>query len=533
MANEKSLHSAHSRLLDLLDADPLATAFISNGSSVTRQEFRQNCLRMASWLQSQGVTAGDNVAVWLMNRMEWPMLLFALTSLGAALVAVNTRYRSEELKFILKKSNARFLVMQSSFQKVDFLSIAKDADLASLPKLEKVLLVGQDNSTTKASLGRETIAMPSSFSTDVLSAIVLHTPSRPAILFSTSGTTSGPKLAIHTEHTLSTHARRCAVRFKLNQPQSCYLAMLPFCGVFGLAALISALAAGAPVVMMDAFDAPQAIGLISDFRVTHTFGSDEMVKRLLEGATDDSVFKSLQVFGFGAFTSNFGQVAKKAIERGLPLIGIYGSSEVLALFAAQNTDAPLELRIQAGGIPVASPDAAIRVRDPESGALLPVGTSGTIEISSPSQFVGYYEDPQATNKAITEDGWVKTGDLGYQIGNGFVFESRFGDAIRLGGFLVDPAEIESSLAALDDVDQAYVVEIEIDGRSRVVAFVKGLEYPGRAENLITEMRSRVASYKVPACVWFIGDFPMVDGPNGAKIQRNRLREMALQYLTDK
>ncbi len=146
-------------------------------------------------------------------------------------------------------------------------------------------------------------------------------------------------------------------------------------------------------------------------------------------------------------------------------------SEVQALFAGQApSDAPAQ-RALGGGVLV-SPDARVRVRDPETGDLLEPGEPGELELRGPSLMSGYFENPEGTAEAITDDGYIRTGDLGYQTRDGFVFLTRMGDAMRLGGFLVNPAEIAGHIEDLPEVAEAQIVSFADDGRNRPFAFVR-------------------------------------------------------------
>src|SRR5205814_4889922 len=165
------------------------------------------------------------------------------------------------------------------------------------------------------------------------------------------------------------------------------------------------------------------------------------------------------------------ELGKAGWNRRIPLVGLYGSSEAQALFAVQPLHLPLQ-RIEPGGRPVAGPEAEIRVRDPDSGELAKPGRSGEIELRAPSLFAGYWNDAEATNAAMCPDGFFRTGDIGRLREDGtFVFETRRGDAIRLGGFLVSPIEIEDALKRIPAVADAQVVGIELGGQMRCAAFV--------------------------------------------------------------
>ncbi|MFL1461755.1 AMP-binding protein [Roseococcus sp. DSY-14] len=510
---------------------PDAVAFIADGEQVTVAGFDALCRRATACLQAQGVGRGDLVAVWLVNRIEWLALLFALARLGAALVTVNTRYRSEEVAHILRRSGARLLVTQAGFRRVDFLAILAGIAPGEIPALERIALLDGDAAAPAQVLGRPVTRLdlrahapaPGEDASD---------PGAPAILFPTSGTTKGPKLVIHPQRTVVGHARNCAAAHGLDQPGAVLLAGLPLCGVFGLNSVLAAFAGGAPVVLMEAFEGPAAAALFARHGVTHMYGSDEMFRRMMDAAPGDQPFPTARVFGFGAFTTSFADDARDAWSRGMPFLGMYGSSEVLALFALQPRELPVEERVRGGGRPVAGAAVQLRIRDGATGALAPAGASGEIEIRAPSTFLGYLNDPEATAAALLPDGFFRTGDVGHLRPDGtLVYEARMGDAMRLGGFLVSPAEIEDVLKRLPGVADAQVVAAEIGGQPRAVAFV--IPAPGAAPEaaaLIARSAEGMGAFKVPARLWFVAEYPMTDGTNGLKVQRNRLRDMARERL---
>jgi fatty-acyl-CoA synthase len=146
--------------------------------------------------------------------------------------------------------------------------------------------------------------------------------------------------------------------------------------------------------------------------------------------------------------------------------------------------------------------------------------------------LGYDGDAEATRAAVTDDGWLRTGDLGrLDPWGGFEFETRMGDVLRLGGFLVSPAEIEAQLQADAAVDGAQVVAVADRQGARAVAFVT--LRPGAAfdeARLIARCRAALAAFKVPARIIRLDAFPTTSGPNGTKVQRRALRDMAETWL---
>jgi fatty-acyl-CoA synthase len=242
-------------------------------------------------------------------------------------------------------------------------------------------------------------------------------------------------------------------------------------------------------------------------------------------------FPSARFFGYAAFAPAYADLPQRAESRGLTLVGLYGMSECHALMARQSESAPLPARALAGGKPVA-PKARVRARDPESGAIQPHGVAGELEIRAPSVMVGYYGDDAATRAAFTDDGFLRTGDLGHSTEDGgFVFLARLGDAFRLAGFLVSPAEIEDVLQTHPSVAGAQVVGVETPGGTKAFAFV--VVAPGEAFDeraLIAHCAARIAKFKVPVRVRPIDAFPVTPGANATKIQKAKLRELAAATL---
>jgi len=511
-----------------LEQAPESCALVVGQRQISYRELDQMGLVAAAWLREQGVLPGDRVAVWLVNRPEWLALMLGLSRIGAVLVAVNTRYRAAELQHILSMSGARILIMQPSFRKIDFQSLLQDLQPHALPDLETIAVI--DPETQLPNLNWcSGMAFPDLASTDATELEDKSGDNDLAILFATSGTTKMPKLVMHTQCSLTRHAQCVAAAFLFDQPGAGLLAPLPFCGTFGLVPVIAALAAGARITVMEAFDAKPAVELIRTHQLTHLFGSDEMYWRLLDAVPESVRLDSLRVCGFAAFQTGAAELVQQASARGIPLAGVYGSSEVQALFSIQPMQNDTQERCKGGGFP-ADPEARVRVRDAESGELIDPEQSGILEIAAKGNFSGYYNNPCATSEVIDQEGYFSTGDMGYMRKDGsFVYQTRQGDAIRLGGFLVNPSEIEDVLRECPGVVEAQVIGADVDGVQSCVAFV--IAEPDSdidADSIRAWLRNIIAPFKVPARVWFLDAFPVTESANGIKIQRAKLREMAAE-----
>jgi fatty-acyl-CoA synthase len=256
-----------------------------------------------------------------------------------------------------------------------------------------------------------------------------------------------------------------------------------------------------------------------------------MYDRLL-AVTDDAVpFPAFKFGGSARFNSELADIWERADARGMCLIGLYGMSEVQAFYAGRDPRAPLEERKRTAGRPFAA-GARARVRDVETGEILGPGQDGELEMIGPSLMREYYGAPEATAAAFTEDGYLKSGDLArMEPDGGFEFLARMGDTLRLGGFLVAPAEIEAHLVGHPDVAAAQAVGVPTAAGTRVVAFVVAADGAGFDEAALARHCARdLAKFKVPVRIFAIDAFPVTESANGVKIQKTKLRDMALARL---
>jgi fatty-acyl-CoA synthase len=508
------------------------TAIRYGGHAIGYADFARRAERVAGGLAALGIGPGDRVALWLPNAPAWLELLFALGRIGAVAVAVNTRFRAVEVADIVGRSRARALVLWPGFKGIDFLGILEAVDPAALDRLETIVVYdeGEAPAGLPAGLARKRLLRYADLAGAAPMAASAGTADSGAAIFTTSGTTKAPKFVLHTQRSLVDHARAVAPAFGYHARDAVMLQALPFCGVFGLSQALATFAARRPMALLPAFDAEAAARAIVAERVTHMNGSDEMYRRMLDAAPGPRPFPTLRRAGFASFNSDPAEFMALGDARGLPLTGLYGMSEVQALFASQSPDAPSADRARGGGTPV-SPAARVRVRDPETGRLLGEGEHGEIEARGPSLMAGYADDAAATAAAFTEDRYLRTGDLGYTVPGGFVFLARIGDALRLGGYLVNPIEISSHIEAHPAVAACQVVGAKTNRGERAVAFVVKRAGANAGEgDLIAHCRAGLASFKCPEAVIFLDAFPVAESANGIKIQRAKLRDWARERV---
>ena len=510
---------------------PGAAALLDRDRPVACAALADEAARLAAGLRSIGVGPGDRVALWLPNLPAWLATFFACGRLGAIAVSVNTRFRSHEVQDIVGRAGCKAIVFWPGFRNIDFAGILAQCDPAALAALTHVIAYAEgDEPVPDRVHGREVVAYRALADRAPMREAVGR-PESGCVIFTTSGTTKAPKFVLHDQRTVLRHAHDVARGFGYEAPDTRVLVTAPLCGVFGFTNAMGALAAGAPIVMYPTFDAAESAQAVLRHCVTHTHASDEMIGRMLEAVPGTPAFPSARFFGYASFSPAYADLPLRAAARGLTVVGLYGMSEVHALMARQDEAGPFAERVLAGGRCVA-PEGRVRARDPASGGIQPHGIAGELELQVPSCMVGYFGDAAATRAAFTDDGFLRTGDLGYSTAeNAFVFLARLGDALRLGGFLVSPEEIEAVLQDHASVAAAQVVGVDTPAGTKAFAFVivkAGAECDEQA--LVGHCAGRLAKFKVPVGVEPIDAFPVTPGANATKIQKSRLRERAQASL---
>ena len=505
-----------------------AIALIDRDRAVGYAALDAEARRVARGLRDIGIGPGMRVAIWLPNVPAWLAVLFACARLGAIAVSINTRFKSHEVQDIVGRSGCCALVYWPGFRGIDFTSILAECHEGAMRDLRTLIAYGEDDAISAGDEVPGRTRIPYSVLRDAAPLQENHARADSGcVIFTTSGTTKAPKFVLHDQKTVIRHAIDVARGFGYAAADARILLSAPLCGVFGFCNAMAALGAMRPLVMYPGFDAKQSAEGIRRHRVTHTNCTDDMIAQMLAAVAEEQPFPSAHFFGYAAFSPAQADLPARADARGLRLVGLYGSSELQALLARQDDNAPLAERTPAGGRPV-SADTRIRARDPESNAVLAHGAPGELEFLAPSVMAGYFNDEDATAAAFTGDGWFRSGDLGYTTQNGgFVYLARLGDAIRLSGFLVSPAEIEEVLQEHAGIVAAQVVGATTREGLKPVAFVtleRGTALDEAA--LIAHCREKIAGFKVPARIVALDAFPVTPSANATKIQKSKLRKMA-------
>jgi fatty-acyl-CoA synthase len=486
---------------------------------------------VARGLLALGVAPGDTVALWMVNRPEWIDAMFAIMKIGAVLVPVNTRFRTEDMAYVLGQSDAAVVILAERSGPIDYLAMMREVAPAlgarpdpRVPCLRRVVVLSEraapDTVGWRALLERgrgvgDEALRERAGSVD---------PEDSAFIFYTSGTTGFPKGAVHSHRMIKNtwdHADRMGLTMN-----DTILMYLPLFHAFGFVeGPLASMIRGARQVLTETFDPDECLDLLERERATIIHGFDTHYKELLdaqERKPRDVSSVRTGICGTGMASSI--PVARRARKTFGNLMTGFGMSEVGIGVTFSFLDSTEEQCVEANGYPGAGYE--VRIVDPDTGADQPVSVPGEILVRGFIVTRGYYKRPEETAKAIDPDGWFHTGDMGLMRPDGHMrFLGRYKDMLKIGGENVDPTEVEAFLMSHPAIGVAAVVGLP-DGRLSEVAVAFVQPAPGRTlteRDVIDHCRGRVASFKIPRHVAFVDELPMT---SSGKVQKVKLRERA-------
>jgi fatty-acyl-CoA synthase len=512
-------------------------ALYFNGRRWSFAELSASVDRLARGLIALGVRPGEKVALWMVNRPEFIEAMFAVIKIGAVLVPINTRLRTEDTAYILGQSDASVLLVADRSGPVDYLGMVKELAPSlragsvreeRFTHLRLVVSAGDERhaDTLHWSAAR---AAGDPVGTAALRARAAEVdPDATAFFMYTSGTTGFPKGAMH-DHAIIRNLVDRAFRMAVT-PADTIMMYLPLFHLFGFSdgALMSMLT-GARQVLTETFDPAESLALIEQERATILHGFDTHFKELMEAHERfprdvSSVRTGILATGMSSSVP-IARKARKVLGR---FLSGYGMSEFGVGAALSALDSTEEQCCEASGFP--APGYEIRVVDPATGADQPPGTPGEILVRSYMTMQGYYGKPAETAQALDRDGWLHSGDMGIIRSDGHLrFMGRYKDMLKIGGENVDPMEVEAFLMSLAGINLAAVVSFPDARLSEVgVAFVRREPgHPVTDGEVLAQCKGRIASFKIPRHVIFVDDFPMT---SSGKIQKVKLREEALRRI---
>jgi len=466
---------------------PERVFLIDGDRRLTYAEFRAEARRLARSFHALGVRRGDKVAILMGNRAEWLLVDFAVTMLGAALVALNTWWRQRELHHALQLSDARLLVMADRYLKHDY--IAELAGMGELPELRQIVCLGErqpPDALSYAALREMGGDVPDTALDDARASDM-------AYLLFTSGSTARSKAVPLLHEGLIRNMHGIGERLHLTEDDRLLMVVSLFWS-FGCAnALFAMMTHGGSVVLQDSFDTARSLELIERERCTVLYAMPNMA--LAMQAHPDRARRDLSSLRTGI---TMPQSVKLMASIGVPeMTSCYGLTEGYGNSMVTDCKAPLDVRARISG--TALPGTEVEIVEPATRTKLAPGETGEVRIRG---FVtpGYYKDEATTSAATDEAGWFYTGDLAtLDDAGGLRFVSRIKELVKTGGINVAPAEVEEILQAHPAVRQAVVVGLPDPEREEILAALIVLhdEASATPEELIRHCRAQGAAFKVP------------------------------------
>ena len=504
-------------------------------------ELHTEVRRLASALLGLGLQPGDRVGIWSHNNAEWVLMQLATAQVGLILVNINPAYRTAELEYALNKVGCKALVSMRAFKTSDYLGMLRElapelglclpGKLAAkrLPTLRTVVWIdvaGEGQEEPGMWRFSELLARgePQDERIDTLAATLKNTD--PINIQFTSGTTGFPKGATLTHRNILNNGFFIGECMKLTeQDRLCIPVPLYHC--FGMVlGNLACLTHGATIVYPnDGFDALTVLETVQAERCTGLHGVPTMFIAELDHPRFAEFDLSSLRTGIMAGSPCPIEVMKRVVsDMHLSQITIaYGMTETSPVSCQSSTDTPLDKRVPTVG--QVQPHLQVKIVDPETGELTPVGQRGELCTKGYSVMHGYWGDEAKTREAIDADGWMHTGDLATMDAQGYVnIVGRIKDMVIRGGENIYPREIEEFLYRHPQVQDVQVVGVP-DSRfgEELCAWI--IAKPGTQpteDDIRAFCKGQIAHYKVPRYIRFVDAFPMtVTG----KIQKFKIREV--------
>ncbi|MFV9429013.1 class I adenylate-forming enzyme family protein [Rhodococcus aetherivorans] len=490
------------------------------GEEITFGELAERVEVTARALAALGVERGSRVGLFMGNRALWLEIEYAVTSLGAVLVPLNTMLTAPEVINLLNHSQVSTLVWADTV--VGRNTIDKLEQVLRSVRVERLVGVGDGPWPTDVRTWDSVLEAADTIDPDdVARQVAAVRPDDVALVIYTSGTTGAPKGVMQTHRAIVTAGRRFARHLEL-EPEDRSIFWAPLYWIYGcwLQAMIP-LAAGSGTLLEERFNASAILDRMRREGCTHLSGIAAQQEQLVDELAGETM-PQIRIIGFGGTTSSpeFPNRLVAAFPKARLMAG-YGLSES-GTSAYTPLGAPLEdVSTTVGRIHEGGAAKVVAIEDPT--VTVPHGTVGELLIRTDCLTVGYLDDPAATEKAFV-DGWLRTGDLARMDDREYItILGRNQDSYKRSGATVYTIDAETVLVSHPDVQTAAVVGVSDELVGQVgVAYVE--LSPGAAvtdEDLIAYCTGRLASYKVPSKVVVVEELPRT--PSG-KVRKNQLKD---------
>jgi fatty-acyl-CoA synthase len=492
-----------------------AVALVFRDREVTYEHLAARVDRLAAALEERGVTAGDRVAYLGNNHPAFVESMFASALLGAVFVPLNTRLSIPELSHQLVDCGVTVLISAAALEPV---AAGAAAEAGTRPTR---VVVGDpdagDPVQVPAHLERyEAVLAGAAPAPDAPPRVTLEDR---ALIIYTSGTTGRPKGAVLTHGNLTWNALNVLADYDLvSTDRSLMISPLFHVASLGMGCL-PVLLKGATLLLEERFLPGDALRSIERLRATTISG----VPTTYQLMTDDPAWTTADISSLRLLTCGGSPVPARVREayegRGLAFTGGYGMTEASPGVTMLPPRFSAE-RAGSAGLAHSFTDFRIRTADGPAGP----GQNGEIEVRGPNVLLEYWGNPTATREAFSDDGWFRTGDIGYTDDRGFLYiADRVKDMIISGGENIYSAEVEQAMLALDGVTGAAVIGVPHDRWGEVPHAVVTLAAGATLdpEDMVIQLSTQLARYKVPRTLEVVDELPRTAS---GKVRKDVLRE---------
>lgn len=505
-------------------AMPDKIAVVDNhGASYTYSALDHAASCLANWMLAKGIESGDRIAFQLPGWCEFTVIYLACLKIGAVSVPLLPSWREAELVWVLNKCQAKMFFAPTLFKQtrpVDLILPLQN----QLPQLQQIVGVDKLAPATSSLSLSQIIAD----NTPLTTAITTHGDELAAVLF-TSGTEGLPKGVMLTHNNILASERAYCARLNLTW-QDVFMMPAPLGHATGfLHGVTAPFLIGARSVLLDIFTPDACLALLEQQRCTCMLGATPFVYDLLNVLEKQPADLSALRFFLCGGTTIPKKVARECQQRGIKLLSVYGSTES-SPHAVVNLDDPLSRFMHTDGYAAAGVE--IKVVD-DARKTLPPGCEGEEASRGPNVFMGYFDEPELTARALDEEGWYYSGDLCRMDEAGYIkITGRKKDIIVRGGENISSREVEDILLQHPKIHNACVVAMpdeRLGERSCAYVVLKAPHHSLSLEEVVAFFsRKRVAKYKYPEHIVVIEKLPRTAS---GKIQKFLLRKDIMRRLT--
>lgn len=478
---------------------------------------------LANWMLAKGIESGDRIAFQLPGWCEFTVIYLACLKIGAVSVPLLPSWREAELVWVLNKCQAKMFFAPTLFKQtrpVDLILPLQN----QLPQLQQIVGVDKLAPATSSLSLSQIIAD----NTPLTTAITTHGDELAAVLF-TSGTEGLPKGVMLTHNNILASERAYCARLNLTW-QDVFMMPAPLGHATGfLHGVTAPFLIGARSVLLDIFTPDACLALLEQQRCTCMLGATTFVYDLLNVLEKQPADLSALRFFLCGGTTIPKKVARECQQLGIKLLSVYGSTES-SPHAVVNLDDPLSRFMHTDGYAAAGVE--IKVVD-DARKTLPPGCEGEEASRGPNVFMGYFDEPELTARALDEEGWYYSGDLCRMDEAGYIkITGRKKDIIVRGGENISSREVEDILLQHPKIHDACVVAMpdeRLGERSCAYVVLKAPHHSLSLEEVVAFFsRKRVAKYKYPEHIVVIEKLPRTAS---GKIQKFLLRKDIMRRLT--